>query len=577
MGTRMKKNKAKATMSIRAKILAGMIVCVLIVTNLVGWGFIIQAKGTLLEQCKKTAKSSAKIAAQRLDGDMLEKIKPGDEGSDSYKEILQQLQDFLCGEDIKYIYTMRMENDKLTFIVDADTEDGAAIGEEYEIYDEMAEAFEGKVTVDREMTSDEWGDFYSAFAPIYNSSDQIVGIVGVDCSATAIRVQQNSFIKLFIIIELIGLAVAIILSLVISGVLSRSVSTIAGKMSELAMKEGDLTQKIMVKSTDEVGDIANSLNIFLENLREIIQKIGTSEKKLLNNSEHVSNIVTTSADEVSQVNTTMNDMGEKVIEMSDLVHKIAQNAEDNNQMMTSVIHETKSKAEHIEEVGQKAEKLEKDAILARKNIESVVVRMGQTLEDKIAESKNVERIQQLTDQILEIADQTNLLALNASIESARAGESGKGFAVVANEISNLAAQSSKTAEEIQEINIFIVDIVNKLAEASFEFLNYVKVNVISDYDVLVHTGKEYASDAHDFKSQMDEFEAYINQIQQSMDRINGYVNGIMDSFDKQKEEVLVNSEYMSQIDDKFGEIVNAVQDNQKIVDELEKMICQFKV
>ena len=441
----------------------------------------------------------------------------------------------------------------------------------------MAEAFEGKVTVDREMTSDEWGDFYSAFAPIYNSSDQIVGIVGVDCSATAIRVQQNSFIKLFIIIELVGLAVAIILSLVISGVLSRSVSTIAGKMSELAMKEGDLTQKIMVKSTDEVGDIANSLNIFLENLREIIQKIGTSEKKLLNNSEHVSNIVTTSADEVSQVNTTMNDMGEKVIEMSDLVHKIAQNAEDNNQMMTSVIHETKSKAEHIEEVGQKAEKLEKDAILARKNIESVVVRMGQTLEDKIAESKNVERIQQLTDQILEIADQTNLLALNASIESARAGESGKGFAVVANEISNLAAQSSKTAEEIQEINIFIVDIVNKLAEASFEFLNYVKVNVISDYDVLVHTGKEYASDAHDFKSQMDEFEAYINQIQQSMDRINGYVNGIMDGFDKQKEEVLVNSEYMSQIDDKFGEIVNAVQDNQKIVDELEKMICQFKV
>ena len=577
MGTRMKKNKARATMSIRAKILAGMIVCVLIVTNLVGWVFIIQAKGTLLEQCKKTAKSSAKIAAQRLDGDMLEKIKPGDEGSDSYKEILQQLQDFLCGEDIKYIYTMRMENDKLTFIVDADTEDGAAIGEEYEIYDEMAEAFEGKVTVDREMTSDEWGDFYSAFAPIYNSSDQIVGIVGVDCSATAIRVQQNSFIKLFIIIELVGLAVAIILSLVISGVLSRSVSTIAGKMSELAMKEGDLTQKIMVKSTDEVGDIANSLNIFLENLREIIQKIGTSEKKLLNNSEHVSNIVTTSADEVSQVNTTMNDMGEKVIEMSDLVHKIAQNAEDNNQMMTSVIHETKSKAEHIEEVGQKAEKLEKDAILARKNIESVVVRMGQTLEDKIAESKNVERIQQLTDQILEIADQTNLLALNASIESARAGESGKGFAVVANEISNLAAQSSKTAEEIQEINIFIVDIVNKLAEASFEFLNYVKVNVISDYDVLVHTGKEYASDAHDFQSQMDEFEAYINQIQQSMDRINGYVNGIMDGFDKQKEEVLVNSEYMSQIDDKFGEIVNAVQDNQKIVDELEKMICQFKV
>lgn len=573
----MKKNKQKKKMSIRAKILAGMIVCVLIVTNLVGWVFIIQAKNTLLEQCKKTAQSSAKIAAERIDGDILEKIKPGDEATDNYKEILHQLQDFLVGEDIKYIYTMRMDGDKLEFIVDADTKEGAAIGEEYEIYDEMAEAFKGNVTVDREMTSDEWGDFYSAFAPIYNSSKQIIGIVGVDCSATAIRVQQDSFIRQFWLIELVGLAVAVILSFIISSVLTRSVSTIAGKMSELAMKEGDLTQKISVKSTDEVGDIANSLNVFLENLREIIQNIGTSENKLLDNSEYVNNIVTSSAEEVSKVNATMNDMEDKVLEMSDLVHRISENAKGNNDMMSSVINETKSKAEYIEQVGKKAERLEKDAISARKRIEGTIEKIGQTLEDKIEESRDVERIQQLTDQILEIADQTNLLALNASIESARAGESGKGFAVVANEISRLAEQSSKTAEEIQKINVFIINIVNQLAEASFELLNLMKGNVISDYDVLVHTGKEYANDAHDFKNQMLEFEGYINEIQLSMERINRYVKGIMNGFDQQKEEVLANSEYMAKIDKEFKEIVHAVQNNREIVDELEQMISQFKV
>lgn len=575
----MEKNKAKSKVriSIRAKILAGMILCVLIVTNLIGWIFIFQAKNTLLEQCKRTAKSSAKIAAQRIDGDILEKINAGDEGTENYKEILKQLQDFLSGEDIKYIYTMRMNGDNLEFIVDADTQEGAAIGEKYEIYDEIAEAFEGKVTVDSEMTSDEWGDFYSAFAPIYNSSGKIIGILGVDCSATAIRTQQNIFIKQFLFIELIGLAVAVILSLIISGVLSGSVSTIAGKMSELAMKEGDLTQKISVKSTDEVGDIAYSLNIFLDNLRDIIQKISISENKLLDNSQHVNDIVLSSADEVSKVNATMNSMEEKVIEMSDLVHRIAQDAKSNNDKMSSVINETKSKVEYIDKVGEKAERLEKDAVLARKNMESAIVRIGQTLEDKIEESKNVERIQQLTEQILEIADQTNLLALNAGIEAARAGESGRGFAVVANQISNLADQSSRTAEEIQQINTFIVNVVNKLAEASFEFLNYVKVNVISDYDVLVHTGKEYANDAHDFGNHMVEFESYISEIQESMERINGYVNGIMNGFDKQKEEVLVNSEYMSQIDEKFGEIVGAVQDNREIVNELEKIIKQFKV
>lgn len=175
----------------------------------------------------------------------------------------------------------------------------------------------------------------------------------MDCSATDIRLQENIFIKEFVIIELAGLVIAAALSLIISGVLSRNVSVIAEKMSELAKKEGDLTQKINVRSTDEVGNIADSLNIFLENLREITQNISASEKKLLSNSEHVNNIVTSSANEVSKVNATMNAMEGRVLEMSDMVHKIAENAQSNKEMMSSVIHETKSQAEYIGEVGQK--------------------------------------------------------------------------------------------------------------------------------------------------------------------------------------------------------------------------------
>lgn len=572
-----KMGNTKKHWSIRTKIMAGMIICVLIVMNLIGWSFIIQARNTMLEQCKKTAKSSAKIAAKRIDGDLLEQIKKGDEGTDHYKEMLEQLQAFLAGDDIKYIYTMRMDDNKLEFVVDADTKDGAAIGEEYEIYDEIADAFKGNVTVDREMTSDEWGDFYSAFAPVYNSSKQIVGIVGVDCSASAIRTQQNTFIRQFILIGFAGLIVAIVLSLIISRVLSRSVSTIAGKMSELAMKEGDLTQKIHVKSKDEVGDIAKSLNVFLENLREIVQNIGTSEHKLLENAEHVNDIVVSSANEVSQANVVMNEMGDNVLEMSDLVHKIAQNAKNNHDKISSVMSETKSKTEYINHVGEKAQKLEKDAISAKEHIESALDRIGQTLEEKIAGSKDVERISELTDQILEIADQTNLLALNASIESARAGESGRGFAVVAGQIGKLAEQSSETAEEIQTLNAYIINVVDQLAEASFELLNMVKGNVMSDYDVLVHTGKEYANDANGFRELMTVFEEHINEIQQSMNRINEYVDQIMNGFDKQKEEVLNNSEHISQMDEEFKEIVNAVQDNKEIVDELEKIIKQFKI
>ena len=582
----MKENKTqkKIQIRIRAKILVGMVVCTLIVANLSGWFLMNRAKTMLLEQCTQNAGSSAKIAAQRIDGDLLEQLQAGDEGSADYEEILSQLQEFLCGDEIKYISTMRMNGDTLEFIVDADTEEGAAIGEAYEIYDEIAEAFDGNVTVDSEMTSDEWGDFYSAFAPVYNSAGDIVGIVGVDCSVTEIRLQQSALIRKFMFIELAGLAIAVVLSLVISGVLSRSVSAIAGKMSELAQKEGDLTQKegdltqkITVRSSDEVGNIAGSLNVFLENLREIIKKISECEYKLAGNSEHVNNIVTASTDAVSKVNATMSVMEDNVLEMSEMVHKIAEDAKNNDERMTSVIGETKAQAEYIGEIGVKAKNLEKDAIQAKERMQETIVRIGRTLEDKIEESKEVEKVQKLTGQILSVADQTNLLALNASIEAARAGESGKGFAVVANEISNLAEESSRTAAEIQKINTFIVNIVDSLTEASFELLNFVKTNVISDYDVLVHTGKEYASDADSFREQMLAFEGYMNELQQSMARINSYVTDIMSDFDSQKEDVVKNSEYMSEIHGEYQKIVDAVMDNKEIVDELEQIIGQFKI
>ena len=85
------KSQKNFKISIRAKILTGMIACVLIVTNLIGWFFIVQAKDTLLEQCKNNARNSAKIAAERIDGDILEQIKAGDEETENYKEILKEI------------------------------------------------------------------------------------------------------------------------------------------------------------------------------------------------------------------------------------------------------------------------------------------------------------------------------------------------------------------------------------------------------------------------------------------------------------------------------------------------------
>ena len=81
----------------------------------------------------------------------------------------------------------------------------------------------------------------------------------------------------------------------------------------------------------------------------------------------------------------------------------------------------------------------------------------------------------------------------------------------------------------------------------------------------------------DTKYQYEKTYRTVDELQQSMERIHYYVNDIMDGFDKQKEEVVKNSGYMTQIDEEFKKIVDAVLNNKEIVDELEKIISQFKI
>lgn len=99
------------------------------------------------------------------------------------------------------------------------------------------------------------------------------------------------------------------------------------------------------------------------------------------------------------------------------------------------------------------------------------------LQASVENSRSVDAIQQLTDDILAISSQTNLLALNASIEAARAGEAGKGFAVVADEIRQLAYNSRNTANSIQEISSQVMMAVKNLADASEKLLTFVDTDV----------------------------------------------------------------------------------------------------
>ena len=155
-------------------------------------------------------------------------------------------------------------------------------------------------------------------------------------------------------------------------------------------------------------------------------------------------------------------------------------------------------------------------------IGEITTEMNQALEN----SKSVEKVAQLTADILSISSQTNLLALNASIEAARAGEAGKGFAVVADEIRQLADSSRETANNIQTINEQVIEAVQGLVVSSEKIVGYINENILPDYRAFVQGGQQYNDDATHIDNTMAEYAGEAQDILATMMEMTEAIEGI---------------------------------------------------
>jgi methyl-accepting chemotaxis protein len=531
----------------------------------------------MMDQSKSSTKSVAVMVAATVDGDRLEKIMPGDEGSEDYNYVLDELQNFLQNDDIEYIYTMRKTDGEVQFIVDGDPDDPAAIGEPYESYDEIEQAFAGQTVVDEEITADAWGRTYSAFAPVKNSKGDIVGIVGVDCSVNGIDTQQAEMKRTVIIIVALSTILAMILALIISGIIAKHVKVIHKKVEELANAEGDLTQEIPVKSKDEVGAIATNMNAFLGKLREILIEIRDGGQKLGEITTVIDDSMEQAVNEIETMSATMEQSTASMLDMNGIVQNIKEQASDSADKAGVIIKDTEAQVQHTVEIEENAKNLQSDAAEAKQKMKEQVNEIGSALEEKIKEAEKVEKIGELTNTIVSIANQTNLLSLNASIEAARAGEAGRGFAVVATEIGHLAEESANTASEIGEINDEIILMVKELADSAFKLLNIVNTQVMKDYDMLVHTGESYSNDAASFMEQMTNCMNYMERFKESMDSITERVTDMASNLELETDVIQENTQSILEIRKQAGQVAGSVEESDEIIKTLNAIIEKFKL
>lgn len=300
------------------------------------------------------------------------------------------------------------------------------------------------------------------------------------------------------------------------------------------------------------------------------------------NSRELEGVVNEVRESVQTSNGSVSDLSALTEELSATMQDISDNASRINENTESVAGEVKSIAEKTIEINQYTKEMKEHAEAmehaARENMDTTGTKVNDivsVLSQAIEDSNSVNQVDNLTNDILNIASQTNLLALNASIEAARAGDAGKGFAVVASEISQLAAASQEAANNIQSINAIVITAVHNLADNANGLVEYMNEKILPEFQKFVESGGAYHDKATFIEGVMADFEAKTDSLQNSMDEIANSVNTISHAIEEGVSGVVSAADSTQVLVSDMDKISKKMDENFAIAEGLKKETSVF--
>ena len=413
-----------------------------------------------------------------------------------------------------------------------------------------------------------------AYSTLYSLIDD-----EVNNASTALYSQFTLSDRANIIIFAILIATGIIIILAILKIV-RPLQSANGQLSKIISdidsSKGDLTSRININSHDEVGELVDGINLFIEKLQEIMKSIRSQSENILVSSKEIADKINESGNNTNEVSATMDEIAAAMQEISATVEELSSGSEN---IFESIIHLTNKINDGnvlTKDIQSRSLNYKTEIENEKTNAVAIINEIKNTLEQSIENSKEAAQIQSLTENILQIASQTNLLSLNASIEAARAGEAGKGFSVVAAQISELAESSRTIAKNIQEISTLVTESVTGLSSDSKKLLEFVNNDVLTDYDKFVAISDNYYNDAVNVNNILEEFTNGTSALKTTMSEMNHGINDISTTIEESANGTNDISSKIRNIASSVEAIKSQTAENQSIGIELKKNVEVFK-
>ena len=353
-------------------------------------------------------------------------------------------------------------------------------------------------------------------------------------------------------------------------------TSLAAIVESIEENRGDLTQRIEITTKDEIAQLVGGINGFLDNLQGVMRKMQDDSNKMLSSAGTVEERVDESNKNAMNLSAAAEELAASMQEVSVTLEQIATGSTKILEQVRVMSQGADDGVEDMTQIKGNVVELQKETRASKQSAVDMFGDITVTLQSAVEESRNVNKINDLTGDILDIASQTNLLALNASIEAARAGEAGKGFAVVADEIRVLADNSTKTANNIQEISRMVNGAVGKLAENATKMLDFINSNVMKDYDNFEEIMTRYQNDTDNVSGMLNEFAKQAAIIAETMQSMSTGINDITMTVEESVRGITGVAEDTSSLVGAISQIHQATEDNQEISKQMQREVGRFE-